>query len=483
MAAKKTIGSIDVGATLSKARLLLKEEQGMSPALHALMEVMIALISLMANQLNLNSRNSSKPPSTDPHRPRKPGSSTGRRRGGQPGHIGTTLRQVKEPDVVKFLPVDRKQLPQGEYQVVGVEKRQVFDIDISRVVTEFQAEILEDADGNRFVAEFPDNVHGPVQYGSRLKAHAVYLSQYQLLPYDRVAEYFVDQLGIPISAGSLRNFNAKAYNQLEPFETAAKQGLAAAELAHADETGVNIDGVRHWLHVLSNDLWVYFYPHAKRGQDAMREMGILLMFCGILVHDHWKPYYAISNKILHALCNAHHLRELTCAWEQDGQRWAKEMMALLIDLNKEVKGAGGALLPDKCAEWRVRYRNILKKAEVECPPPNPDEHRGKRGRQKRSKSRNLLERMVAFEDDVLRFMAVDFVPFTNNRGENDLRMTKVQQKISGCFRSMDGAKTFCRIRGYLLTCQRRGISASDALTMVFDGKLPDFIGNNADAAE
>jgi len=192
-----------------------------------------------------------------------------------------------------------------------------------------------------------------------------------------------------------------------------------------------------------------------------------------LCHDHWKPYY--QYECTHALCNAHHLRELERAWEQDRQQWGRKMQVLLIDIEKAVEDAGGCLPRDEAKRWRRRYRRLLKKAETECPPPDESQRKGKRGRLKRSKARNLLERLRDFEHDVLRFMEVKSVPFTNNQGENDLRMTKVQQKISGCFRSMDGAKIFCRVRSYLSTCRKQGMTATQALTLLFQGKNPDFM--------
>ena len=174
------------------------------------------------------------------------------------------------------------------------------------------------------------------------------------------------------------------------------------------------------------------------------------------------------------MCNAHHLRELERAWEQDGQHWAKAMQTLLLEIKDAVDQAGGQLLPDEDARWRQRYRALLQQAKEECPAPDTPKP-GARGRPKRSKARNLLERLEAFENDTLRFMTNPMVPFTNNQGENDLRMTKVQQKISGCFRSMDGAKAFCRIRSYLSTCRKNNVSATDALTLLFQGKMPDFV--------
>ncbi|MCP4007950.1 MAG: transposase, partial [Proteobacteria bacterium] len=201
--------------------------------------------------------------------------------------------------------------------------------------------------------------------------------------------------------------------------------------------------------------------------------GVLPGFKGILVHDHWKPYYKMDCS--HALCNAHHIRELTRAWEQDEQQWAQNLKKLLETINSKVIDAGGALDAKQAQKYRQQYRKLIKKGEIECPEPTRPKKKGKRGRIKKSKSRNLLERLRDYENDVLRFMENELVAFSNNLGENDIRMTKVQQKISGCFRSIDGAKIFCRIRSYLSTCRKQGVKSSRALDLLFSGRLPEFM--------
>jgi len=468
-----TVENIDIQATIEKVHTLIRDDETMSTTRKSMFEILIVVIILLANRLNLNSSNSSKPPSSDPNRKRQPRKKTENKAGGQNGHNGTTLKKVDNPDVVEEIKVDRRKLPAGqEYHHSGFETRQVFDIDISRVVTEYRAQILEDQNGNQYVAPFPEGVTKAVQYGTQLKAHSVYMSQYQLIPYNRVQEYFADQLNIPISKGSIFNFNKEAFQSLADFEKRVHDELKVAKLAHADETGINIGGKRYWLHCLTNDFWTGYSPHAKRGTEAMNDMGILPYFKGILCHDHWKPYFKYN--CTHALYNAHHLRELERAWEQDEQKWAKRMKTLWEEINSKVIDAGGALDIEKSRKFRETYRKLLKQADIECPEPPPKE-KGKRGRVKRSKSRNLLERLRNFENDVLRFMEIDYVPFTNNLGERDIRMTKVQQKISGCFRSIDGARIFCRIRGYLSTCRKHGVTSSHALRCLFKGTLPDFL--------
>ena len=280
---------------------------------------------------------------------------------------------------------------------------------------------------------------------------------------------------LPVSAGSIHNFNKDAFERLEPFDTWVKQLLASAPGLHADETGINIGGKPTWLHTVCTGEFTYFYPHAKRGGDAIEEMGILPQYQGNICHDHWKPYFKYGGT--HSLCNAHHLRELERAFEQDGQQWAQVMAVLLTDINKATISAGGCLDEAQAQQYRQRYRDLIRDAETECPPPEEKDRTGKRGKIPRSKARNLLERLRDFEDAVLRFMVDPLVPFSNNQAENDLRMTKVHQKISGCFRSMDGAKIFCRIRSYLSTCRKQGVTASDALRLLFQGKWPEFMNN------
>jgi transposase len=466
---------IDVDKTLKELEQSLKEESGLSPALSSLINVLIVLVKLLTNRIGLNSTNSSKPPSTDQKKKKKPKNNASKKSGGQKGHMGTTLKQVEEPDEIEQIKVDRRTLPKDKhYTDVGFEKRQVFDIYIAREVTEYQAQILQDEKGKRYVASFPEGVGKAVQYGNRLKAHCVYMSQYQLLPYKRIQEYFTEQLHIPLSQGSIYNFNNDAYRRLKPFEAIVKANLASADILHADETGININGERYWLHCNSNQSWTYFLPHKKRGCEAIDEMDIIPRFDGVLIHDHWKPYYRYN--CLHALCNAHHIRELIRACEQDNQLWAQKMNTFLEELNDVVHDSDGCLSSEIAEQYKKNYRFILKEAEIECPEPEKPKEKGKRGRQKRSKSRNLLERLINYEEDVLRFMEKRAVPFTNNQGENDIRMTKVQQKISGCFRSIEGAKMFCRIRGYLSTCRKQGVSSSEAMTLLFDNKLPSFCG-------
>lgn len=469
------IENIDIQAAIDNSKKLIAEDKTLPPAVVAVIDLLLMIITLLVNQKNLNSKTSSIPPSADPNRKKeKKHNKEGRKPGGQKGHKGRTLVPVEEPDHVVQLPLKSSELPPGNYHFVGIEKRQVIDLEIAQKVTEYQAEVYEDDSGNRYVAPFPDGVERRVQYGAGLKAHAIYLSQYQLIPYERVCELFRDQADIIVSPGSIFNFNKEAYSSLEEFDAIVKSRLLGSPVCHADETGINMNGSGFWLHCMSNDQYTLFYPHKRRGGVAIDDMGVLPYFQNILCHDHWKPYFNYG--CLHALCNAHHLRELERAWKQDKQQWAKEMKQLLLETNKTVGDYGENLPPDLSNRFRKRYRGIIEKGHEECPPPDEaTREKGQRGPLKRSKSRNLLERLEGFETETLRFMDDPLVPFTNNLGERDIRMTKVHQKISGCFRSMEGARIFCRIRSYLSTCRKNGVHASEALRLLFKGELPSFL--------
>jgi transposase len=467
----------NVKKTLETAKTMLAKEENISPALLAVLNLLLIFMQVMLDKLGLNSKNSSKPPSTDLNRKKNRDNKNPSKRkpGGQKGRIGKQLKPVCDPDIIEMLTIDKRTLPKGVYKENGFEARQIIDFEISVIVTEYRAQVLVDEKGNRYIADFPEFVTRPIQYGTNTKSTSVYMSQYQLLPYKRIEDYFEEQADLPISAGSIFNFNKEAYEKLAQFEQIAKANLISSKLNHADETGINVNGKRIWLHTVCNAKWTYFFPHEKRGSEAMDTIGILPLFKGVLCHDHWKAYYKYH--CLHALCNAHHLRELEWSATEDTQKWAKVMKAFLEKLNKKVIHAGGKLSFEQCTQYRKRYNQILLLGEKSCPSQKSTRKPGQRGKIKKTKSRNLLERLMNYQDDVLRFMYDIDVPFTNNQGENDLRMTKVQQKISGCFRSIEGAYIFCRIRAYLITCSKHGINGTVALKILFQGKLPDFVNN------
>ena len=472
---------INIQELVSNVKKELKSDETLSPSMKVQIELLLALVSFQFEKLNKNSKNSSIPPSQDINRLKKEKLDSKRKPGGQPGHIGSTLERVTDPDKIVPLQINRRILPKGRrYTNTDPEKRQVKDFEVNVIVTEYQAEVLIDEFGNRFVAEFPCHVTKAIQYGPAVKAHAIDLNTFQFCAVDRIVTNFSDQLDINISAGSINNFQVEAYNNLEPFEAMLKNVIPNLKTCHADETGVNVGGKRIWMHTVCNNRFTHFQVHEKRGNEATDEIGILQNFTGTLIHDHWKPYFKYEN-CTHALCGSHHLRELTAVEETDGFVWAKVMREFLLELNDEVGANGGVLKIPRQEAVRIKYREILKNGEKECPAPV--KIAGKRGKTKRTKARNLLERLSDFENETLAFMTDKDIPFTNNQAENDIRMYKLQQKISGCFRSMEGANFFARIRSYINTCRKHKINISEALKAIFTNDLHNILQKIKNYAE
>ena len=426
-------------------------------------------------QLQKNSRNSHKPPSSDGMKKipkvRKP---SGRKPGGQKGHEGQTLRMVDNPDKIEVHKVERCEScgeSLKEKQASGYDRRQVFDTPPIKVeVTEHRGEIKEcDCCGAVTVAEFPEDVTHKVQYGPWLKANAVYIKNYALLSYDRAAELFEDLFGVPLSPGTLVNIDRDAGERVEKVNERIKAQIISSAIVHFDETGMRISGKLNWLHVAGTETLTYYMPHPKRGSIAFDEIGILPYFEGRAVHDGWSSYFNYSCE--HGLCNAHHLRELTDAHEQYEQQWAKQMIEFLLEVKqKREKSKGKRFASRTINEFEQGYRRILEMGMEANPPPAETPGKKKRGRKKKSKVRNLLERLQQYEKATLAFMHDFSVPFDNNLGERDIRMMKVQQKISGTFRSFEGALSFCRIRSYISTAKKQGLNVMSCLQDIFSGK-------------
>jgi len=432
----------------------------------------------LEDQLAKNSRNSSKPPSTDgfkkpsPKSLRKKGQ---RKSGGQPGHTGHTLKRIEKPDRTEVHRVEaceccRRSLV--DHEPDSVEKRQVHDLPARRlVVTEHQAEIKRCCCGHLNKAAFPEGLNAPVQYGPGLKAAAVYLKNYQFLPFDRTCELLGDLFGCGISEGALANILASCAQRLEDPLQQIKEHIGQASVAHFDESGSRVEGRLWWLHAASTSNATYYDIHRKRGSEAFDAINILPDFIGRAIHDFWKPYFGYL--CLHGLCNAHHLRELIFVHEQHQQGWAEQMIDCLLDIKDAVDQAGQTTdhLPEKQIQaFEARYQQILDEGYAQNPlSPQPANAKKRRGRRKKTKPRNLLERLDQHRKEALAFMYDFNVPFDNNLAERDIRMMKVQQKISGMFRTEQGAKAFCRIRSYISTARKNAVGAIDALARVFSG--------------
>ena len=447
--------------------------------LSARLEVSEQRVRALEEPVAKDSHNSHKPPSSDgPAKPkpkslRKP---SPRRSGGQPGHPGHTLSMVDTPDHTVRHAVERcagcgRSL--AEQQPDRVERRQIFDVPEPKVeVTEHQGEVKTCMCGCLNRADFPLEATAPVQYGSRLKSVAVYLKEYQLLPFDRLTEIMRDLFACEsFSQGTLANFDADCSRRLEPVEAAIRELAAAAPVAGFDETGVRAEGSLHWLHTVSTRLLTWYYAHKRRGREAMDAAGILGDYHGCAVHDFWKSYF--NYNCAHALCNTHLLRELVFLWEERDQNWARAMIDHLLAIKEAVDTArtGGldALQPADQQHFLSGYRRIVEAGYAQNPVAQPPPGPKRRGRRKQSKARNLLDRFRDYSDEILAFMRDFSIPFANNQSERDLRMMKLRQKISGTFRSFEALVNFCRIRGYVSTARKHGLNPLDALQRVFLG--------------
>lgn len=463
--------------TEQEARALYTK--GEEPVVEKLLE-QDARIRALEAQRSTDSRNSSKPPSTDGFHKPAPKSSrrpTGRKPGGQKGHPGATLALSDLPDHVIPHPVGAC-LQCGHdlttQRVDEVERRQVLDIPVMRMyVTEhlFETKTCPICHAvTSSTTTVPEGVTAPVQYGPRIKALGVYLKTYQLLPFKRSAELIRTLFGGTLCEGTLANMVNGISGTLDASLAAISDILTNAKVAHFDETGSSVQGKLHWFHVASTQKVTLYAMHARRGAVAMEDMGVLPKFTGRAIHDHWKAYYTYES-CSHGLCNAHHLRELTFIHEIAGQDWARLMKNLLIRIKAAVdtaKTEGRTALEDnEIAKFVRHYKSIIAQALRINPQPVPIP--GKRGRPKDSKAGNLVRRLEARRREVLAFMYDFSVPFDNNLAERDIRMMKVQQKVSGTFRSDDGAIHFCRIRSYLSTARKQGMSVLTVLAMAISG--------------
>jgi transposase len=436
-------------------------------------------IEKLEGQLKKNSHNSSKPPSSDglkkKKRTRSQRKRSGKKSGGQKGHKGKTLEQSDKPDETIHLSVKRcsccEELLEN-HEPKYHEKRQVFEIPrLSPLITEYQAEIKDcHRCGVENKADFPEGVTHPVQYGNYLKGVVTYFRYYQLIPLERSREIFEDIFSIPLCEGTIVNTSKKCAVSLGGFYEWIIEKLRHSRVVNFDETGINIGGKLHWLHNASTPLLTSYLVHQKRGSDACDAFGILPVFKGTAVHDHWSSYFKYD--CTHSLCNSHHLRELQFVYEQYEQKWAQKMMSFLCELKCEVEKAGseGKLLENhRMKYYENRYKRILREGFHANPPPEP-ERKKKRGRKKKGKVLCLLERLRDYRKEVLAFMYDLDVPFDNNLAERDVRMVKVQQKISGLFRTFSGAEQFCIIRSFISTVKKQDFCVLDALEKIFNGE-------------
>ena len=436
-------------------------------------------IAELERYLGLNSENSSKPPSSEglkkkPHRTKSLRGESKRNTGGQKGHRGQTLEQVIQPDrVINHLaPSNCCQCGCSlkQSQLVSRIKRQVFDVPEPKIeITEHRVEIKQCPECQTKVqGSFPPSVKSPVQYGVRLKAISAYLQHQHFIPENRLSEILEDLFACSMSEGTIANHSKSLAQAITPVAEKLASDVKTAPVKHLDETGLRVAGKTQWLHSVSTPNLTWYRIATKR-KDLEPLMGIR----GVVVHDHWKPYYQLED-VLHQLCNAHHLRELQALTEIENEAWAKSMKQLLCLANKYSSRYSQTIPKPIQTRLRKLYQSIIRRGlDFHWSLP-PLARKGNRGRVKRRVGHNLLLRLQNFSEDVLRFLNQVGLPFTNNQAERDLRMMKCKQKISGCFRRTERAVDFANIRSVLSTARKQNLNLFQVLADIFSGQLPVF---------
>lgn len=434
-------------------------------------------IKKLESRVNLNSRNSGKPPSSDGYerknRQKRKEDNPTKKPGGQPGHKGKTLQQTPNPDYTEYhtpdyCPCCGGNLENGE--IIGIEKRQVYDLPPPPTVevTEHQnITVLCPHYKTKSSGIFPLDINQPVQYGPRIRSYVSYLVHYQLIPYERATELCSDLFGFSISPGTIVNLTHTLAQNLKPFEEDLVNKLRNEPVIHNDETGIRVEGKLHWLHVTCTPYLTYYLLHSKRGTEAIDAIGILPEYQGVSVHDFWKPY--LSYPCQHSFCCAHIIRELIRSQEETAQKWPSEMIDLLVQAKKlkEIYHPDGENIPDNLLNaLKRRYHELVQIGLEENPPPLIPS--GKRGKTKKTFTRNLLERLNEWEKQVLRFLDDPLVPFDNNLAERDIRMVKVKMKISGGFRNFSTAQAVALIRSYISTVRKNNRDVIGEIVAAFN---------------
>jgi transposase len=439
-----------------------------------------ARIAELEKRLGKNSTNSSKPPSSDglkrtkSQRPKN----SGRKPGGQPGHPGQTLRQSETPDIIVAIPLDT--CPEccadlRDQPATSEDIRQVFDLPpIALQVTEYRAQRKTCPNcTHATTAGFPSHVRAPAQYGPGIQAIMTYLNVRQVIPCARTAEICQDLFGHRPSAGSIVQAVVRCAENLAPAVAEIREQLTLAPVLHSDETGIRCIGKTRWLHVASTATHSHFSYSPKRGVEGFAAANILPNYKGTLIHDFWGPYDTLD--CLHGRCNAHLLRELA-ACAEDKHLWAEQLILALLAAKKATDQAREKGEESLKPAHRKRLENRYQKWVRAGLEKHPEQLRptGKRGRIKQSTEHNLLRRLLDKREEVLQFVADLGVPFDNNQAERDLRMIKVQQKVSGCFRSVGGAERFCIISSYISTVRKQGNNLMDSIKAAFAGNPVSF---------
>lgn len=419
-------------------------------------------------RLNQNSQNSSRPPSSDGYQKPKPKPAFGKkkkRRGGQAGHRGKTLKRVAVADVI----VECEPLgcvcgnAQWSGAVEIVDARQVFELPVAKLeVIEYRSLKRRCQCGRTSCGEFPAKVAAPVQYGGSVQTLVSLLSVHGCLSHRKIGQLMADIYGYQINEATCQELLRRT-SEVIPIEQ-LKAGIERAEVIKVDETGIKENGRLKWLHNASSEELTYQYVHVKRGKEALRdEKSVLPNFCGVAVHDCWASYFSFAG-MKHALCNAHILRELTGIIETDDSKWVLRMKQLLMEMYEKSDYGKGII--KEIGEYEKRYKEIIEAGEKEEPPP---ERRNPKGKLKRTKGRNLLERLRKHEEAVMRFAREEKVPFTNNQAERDIRPIKIKQKMNGGFRAQSGSESYCRINSFISTLRKQSRQVFQELLSVIQG--------------
>lgn len=435
-----------------------------------------ARIAELERQLGLNSNNSSKPPSSDglkkPSRVKSLREASGKKPGGQFGHKGSTLCQVEAPDFVEYH--EQEHCPNcnqdlASVPVGAVHKKQIFDVpEIKKPIVTEHRFVEKRCPGCDMVIISPTHefIKAPVQYGPKAKATVAYLNVHNLIPTERVSQIMGDIFGMPMSVATVEKILQTCAAKTQSVVAEIEKALKAAPSKGADESGFRINGKTQWAHTLCNEKFVHYHASEKRG-DVPKDS------TGTIIHDHFQPYYSRLNGVQHALCNAHHLRELKAAWEIDKEQWAKNMTRLLLIGHQLVAQNHSGISPGWNAKFEKLYHKIIAAGLAFHDKLDPLQQ-SSRGRTKRRPGHNLLLRLQSRANDVLRFLYDPAVPFTNNESERSLRMIKVKQKISGGFRTVDGADDFFTIKSYTATAQKHGFPVYGAIFQAFYGAPVNF---------
>ena len=433
----------------------------------------------LERQVGSNSSNSNKPPSSDGLRKPKSLRVSGGKKGAPKGHEGHTLKMSNSPDQIKWHEPETCSYCDHSLLHVpaeGFKRRQIVDLPTPRLIfTEHRAasKCCPNCKKIQYGA-FPENVKAPVQYGESWNAWCAYLHTYQHLPLERISQLFEDLTGHRPSEATLLSHLGRLSSQLEPIEKVIRNNLLKSKVVHADETGLRIEGQLQWLHTVSNEYWTLYNVHSKRGKEAINSIGVLPSYKGIVVHDFWKSYFNDKYRFTHALCGVHLLRECQGIIDYDKHEWASKMQSLLRDALKEKKKSLESDHPvssEIISGLEARYDEILSQGAREWQPPLGSDEPVKRGRKAKSKAANLAERFILHKADILRFLRDARVPFDNSQAERDIRMVKVKEKVSGTFRTQNGAEQFARIRGFISTARKQGRSLLDSIVLVYRGQF------------